>query len=156
MVGLLASGKTTILYKLKLGKVVTTIPTIGFNLETIECKDTQITFWDVAGHTKTWMFYYSNIDAVIFVVDSTDKMYIRESEIELHKLLEAEELKNCVFLVFANKQDLPDAMSVAVLTEELKLDTIKDRKWHIQEASACQGFGLYEGLDFILNELTKK
>ena len=34
MVGLDAAGKTTILYKLKLGEVVTTIPTIGFNVET--------------------------------------------------------------------------------------------------------------------------
>ena len=37
MVGLDAAGKTTILYKLKLGEVVTTIPTIGFNVETVEC-----------------------------------------------------------------------------------------------------------------------
>ena len=36
MVGLDAAGKTTILYKLKLGEVVTTIPTIGFNVETVE------------------------------------------------------------------------------------------------------------------------
>jgi len=35
MVGLDAAGKTTILYKLKLGEVVTTIPTIGFNVETV-------------------------------------------------------------------------------------------------------------------------
>ena len=32
MVGLDAAGKTTILYKLKLGEIVTTIPTIGMNL----------------------------------------------------------------------------------------------------------------------------
>lgn len=33
MVGLDAAGKTTILYKLKLGEIITTIPTIGFNVE---------------------------------------------------------------------------------------------------------------------------
>ncbi|KAF0925086.1 hypothetical protein E2562_015377 [Oryza meyeriana var. granulata] len=38
MVGLDATGKTTILYKLKLGEIVTTIPTIGFNVETVEYK----------------------------------------------------------------------------------------------------------------------
>ena len=32
MVGLDAAGKTTILYKLKLGEIVTTIPTIGMHL----------------------------------------------------------------------------------------------------------------------------
>jgi len=39
MVGLDAAGKTTILYKLKLGEIVTTIPTIGFNVETVEYKN---------------------------------------------------------------------------------------------------------------------
>lgn len=35
MVGLDAAGKTTILYKLKMGEVVSTVPTIGFNVETV-------------------------------------------------------------------------------------------------------------------------
>ena len=43
MVGLDAAGKTTILYKLKLGEVVTTIPTIGFNVETVEYKNISFT-----------------------------------------------------------------------------------------------------------------
>ena len=49
MVGLDAAGKTTILYKLKLGEVVTTIPTIGFNVETVEYKNVTFTVWDVGG-----------------------------------------------------------------------------------------------------------
>lgn len=49
MVGLDAAGKTTILYKLKLGEVVTTIPTIGFNVETVNYKKLNFTVWDVGG-----------------------------------------------------------------------------------------------------------
>ncbi|NXX69999.1 ARF3 factor, partial [Spizella passerina] len=49
MVGLDAAGKTTILYKLKLGEIVTTIPTIGFSVETVECKNISFTLWDVGG-----------------------------------------------------------------------------------------------------------
>lgn len=49
IVGLDAAGKTTILYKLKLGEIVTTIPTIGFNVETVEYKNIQFTVWDVGG-----------------------------------------------------------------------------------------------------------
>ncbi|KAK1316549.1 ADP-ribosylation factor 1 [Acorus calamus] len=49
MVGLDAAGKTTILYKLKLGEIVTTIPTIGFNVETVEYKNISFTVWDVGG-----------------------------------------------------------------------------------------------------------
>lgn len=52
MVGLDAAGKTTILYKLKLGEVVTTIPTIGFNVESVEYKNISFTVWDVGGQDK--------------------------------------------------------------------------------------------------------
>ena len=47
--GLEGVGKTTFLYKLKLGEVITTIPTIGFNTETIEYKNNTLDFWDVGG-----------------------------------------------------------------------------------------------------------
>jgi len=49
MVGLDAAGKTTILYKMKLGEVVNTIPTIGFNVETVEYKNISFNVWDVGG-----------------------------------------------------------------------------------------------------------
>merc|ERR1712071_152726 len=52
MVGLDAAGKTTILYKLKLGEVVNTIPTIGFNVETVEYKNISFNVWDVGGQDK--------------------------------------------------------------------------------------------------------
>ena len=73
-VGLDAAGKTTILYKLKLGEVVTTIPTIGFNVETVEYKNISFTVWDVGGQDKIrplWRHYYQNTQGIIFVVDST-------------------------------------------------------------------------------------
>merc|ERR1712195_452377 len=70
MVGLDAAGKTTILYKLKLGEVVTTIPTIGFNVETVEYKNIAFTVWDVGGQDKIrplWRHYYTNTEGIIFV-----------------------------------------------------------------------------------------
>merc|ERR1712182_60385 len=76
MVGLDAAGKTTILYKLKLGEVVTTIPTIGFNVETVEYKNISFTVWDVGGQDKIrplWRHYYQNTQGLIFVVDSNDR-----------------------------------------------------------------------------------
>merc|ERR1719361_2256790 len=76
MVGLDNAGKTTVLYKLKLEEVVTTIPTIGFNVETVKYKKINFTVWDVGGQDKIrplWRHYYQNTDAIIFVVDSADK-----------------------------------------------------------------------------------
>ncbi len=58
-----AAGKTTILYKLKLGEVVTTIPTIGFNVETVQYKKIEFTVWDVGGQDKIrplWRHYFQN------------------------------------------------------------------------------------------------
>lgn len=62
MVGLDAAGKTTVLYKLKLGEIVTTIPTIGFNVETVKYKNINFTVWDVGGQDKIrplWRHYVS-------------------------------------------------------------------------------------------------
>merc|ERR1712000_128544 len=90
MVGLDAAGKTTILYKLKLGEIVTTIPTIGFNVETVEYKKINFTVWDVGGQDKIrplWRHYFQNTQGLIFVVDSNDKDRVAEANEELQKML---------------------------------------------------------------------
>jgi len=155
MVGLDAAGKTTILYKLKLGEIVTTIPTIGFNVETVEYKNINFTVWDVGGQDKIrplWRHYFQNTQGLIFVVDSNDRERVKEARAELEKMLSEDELRDAALLVFANKQDLPNAMSVAELTDKLGLHSLK-RKWFIQAACATTGDGLYEGLDWLSNSL---
>ncbi|CAG4942361.1 ADP-ribosylation factor 2 [Papilio machaon] len=159
MVGLDAAGKTTILYKLKLGEIVTTIPTIGFNVETVEYKNISFTVWDVGGQDKIrplWRHYYQNTQGLIFVVDSSDTKRIVEAENELANMLKEDELKDAVILVFANKQDMPNAMTAAELTNALNLNNLRNRRWYIQATCATQGQGLYEGLDWLSNELAKK
>lgn len=89
-VGLDAAGKTTILYKLKLGEIVTTIPTIGFNVETVEYKNISFTVWDVGGQDKIrplWRHYFQNTQGLIFVVDSNDRERITEAEQELQSMV---------------------------------------------------------------------
>jgi len=166
MVGLDAAGKTTILYKLKLGEVVTTIPTIGFNVETVEYKNISFTVWDVGGQDKIrplWRHYYQNTQGIIFVVDSNDRERIDDTsgadnsaKEELHRMLAEDELRDAVLLVFANKQDLPNAMSVNEVTEKLGLNQLRNRKWYIQATCATTGDGLYEGLDWLSTTLKNK
>ncbi len=158
MVGLDAAGKTTILYKLKLGEVVTTIPTIGFNVETVDYKNISFTVWDVGGQHKIrplWRHYYQNTQALIFVVDSNDRSAQRVSEAreELHRMLSEDELRDALLLVFANKQDLPNAMTAAEMTEKLGLHDLKNRNWYIQATCATSGDGLLEGLDWLIANL---
>ncbi|KAJ3434083.1 adp-ribosylation factor a1b [Anaeramoeba flamelloides] len=158
MVGLDAAGKTTILYKLKLGEIVTTIPTIGFNVETVEYKKISFTVWDVGGQDKIrplWRHYYQNTQGLIFVVDSNDRERINEAHDELHKMLGEDELKEAVLLVFANKQDLPNAMDAQEVSEKMGLSSLRYRKWYIQPCTATTGEGLYEGLEWLSQTLTK-
>ncbi|KAK3548912.1 hypothetical protein QTP70_021710 [Hemibagrus guttatus] len=159
MVGLDAAGKTTILYKLKLGEIVTTIPTIGFNVETVEYRNICFTVWDVGGQDKIrplWRHYFQNTQGLIFVVDSNDRERVAESADELSKMLQEDELRDAVLLVFANKQDLPNAMPVSELTDKLGLQSLRSRTWYVQATCATQGTGLYEGLDWLSNELSKR
>lgn len=158
MLGLDAAGKTTILYKLKLGEVVSSVPTIGFNVETVEYKNIKFTVWDVGGQDKIrllWRHYFQNTQGLIFVVDSADKDRVELAKEELHKMLNEEELRDAVLLVFANKQDL-GVMSVAEVTEKLGLHTIRGRDWYIQGTCAMTGDGLYDGLDWLSKTVGKK
>merc|ERR1711871_1032206 len=158
MVGLDAAGKTTILYKLKLGEVVTTIPTIGFNVETVEYKNISFTVWDVGGQDKIrplWRHYYQNTQGLIFVVDSNDRERVGEAHDELHRMLSEDELRDALLLVFANKQDLPNAMTVAEITDKLGLHSLRHRKWFIQSACATTGDGMYEGLDWLSAQMAQ-
>jgi len=159
MVGLDAAGKTTILYKLKLGEVVTTIPTIGFNVETVEYKNISFTVWDVGGQDKIrplWRHYYQNTNGLIFVVDSNDRDRVDDAREELQKMLNEDEMRDAIILVFANKQDLPQAMTAAEITDKLGLHNLRNRQWFIQSACATTGDGLYEGLDWLSAKLSAK
>ena len=100
-----------------------------------------------------WRHYYQNTQGLIYVVDTNDRDRIGESRDELSKMLSEDELNNAIVLVFANKQDLPNAMSIAEVTDKLGLHEIRNRKWYIQGCCATSGDGLYEGLDWLATAL---
>merc|ERR1712113_635900 len=151
--------QTTILYKLKLGEVITTIRTIGFNVESVEYKNINFTVWDIGGQDKIrklWRYYYNNTQGLIFVVDSNDRDRIEDAREELTMMMNEDELRDAALLVFANKQDLPNSMTAAEVTEKLGLHNLGRREWYIQSACATTGDGLYEGLDWLSRILSSK
>jgi ADP-ribosylation factor protein 1 len=89
------------------------------------------------------------------VVDSSDRDRISEASEELRRMLNVDELRAASLLVFANKQDLPNVMSVSEITAELGLPSVTERNWSIQSTCATTGDGLYEGLDWLVNALSK-
>ena len=158
MLGLDSAGKTTILYKLKLDTLVTTIPTIGFNVENVKFKSLNMTIWDVGGQEKIrplWRHYYQNVDAVIFVIDSNDGGRFDESAKELHSLMNEDELRDCTVLILCNKQDLPCAETIQTINEKMGFNKIK-QKWYVQPTSALNNEGIFEGFDWLYNNIEGK
>lgn len=156
MLGLDAAGKTTILYKLHIGEVLSTVPTIGFNVEKVQYKNVMFTVWDVGGQEKLrplWRHYFNDTNGLIYVVDSLDRERISKAKAEFQAIINDPFMINCVILVFANKQDMKGAMTPMEVCEGLGLYELKNRKWHIQGACALRGDGLYEGLDWLASTL---
>ncbi|XP_044499845.1 ADP-ribosylation factor-like protein 5 [Mangifera indica] len=159
IVGLDNAGKTTTLYKLHLGEVVTTHPTVGSNVEELVYKNIRFEAWDIGGQERlrtSWTTYYRGTHAVVVVIDSTDRARISIMKDELFRLLGHDDLQHSVVLIFANKQDLKDAMTPAEITDALSLHGIKNHDWHIQACSALTGDGLYDGLEWISQRVTGK
>ncbi|EDQ92120.1 uncharacterized protein MONBRDRAFT_19648 [Monosiga brevicollis MX1] len=153
MLGLDSAGKTTILYKLKLNNPVSTIPTVGFNVETVTYKNVKFNVWDVGGQDKIrplWRHYYTGTQGLIFVVDCADRERIDEARRELHKILNDREMKDAIVLIFANKQDIKGAILPEELPDLLGLTRLtKDRTWYVQPCVATTGDGLVEGLTWL-------
>ena len=153
ILGLDNAGKTTLLYRLKIGEVVTTIPTIGFNVESVTYKSLNFNVWDLGGQTSIrpyWRCYYANTAAVVFVVDSADIERMSIAADELGAMLNEEELRDAALLVFANKQDQPGAKGAGDISEALRLGDLKDRNWSIMACSAIDGRGVNEGMDWLV------
>ena len=150
MLGLDAAGKTTVLYKLKLNEVVNTIPTIGFNVETVKPgKNVSFTVWDVGGQDKIrplWRHYFVGTEGLVFVVDSVDKSRFHEARDELNWILDSDEMVGVPLVVLANKQDLPNACNPSEVAEKLGLTMVKNRKWYVHGTSALSGEGVLESV----------
>lgn len=90
------------------------------------------------------------------MLDSNDRDRVEEAREELTKILSEEEMRDVAVLVFANKQDLPNSMTAADITDKLGLHDLRHRQWYIQSTCATTGDGLYEGLDWLSRALSSK
>jgi len=159
IVGLDNAGKTTILYQFLMNEVVQTSPTIGSNVEEVVWKNIHFIMWDLGGQDSlraAWNTYYSNTEFVILVVDSTDSERLSITKEELHKMLGHDELNRANILVFANKQDVKGCMTAAQISKQLNLQSMRKHKWQIQACCALTGEGLYQGLEWIVNNVKNR
>jgi ADP-ribosylation factor-like protein 5B len=106
-VGLDNAGKTTALYKLSLGQTVSTAPTIGSNVEKIQVGNLAFEIWDLGGQASlrsSWSLYFNGVNAIIVVIDSSDRTRIPIAKQELYQILATRELEAVPLLLLANKQ----------------------------------------------------
>ncbi|XP_055334738.1 ADP-ribosylation factor-like protein 2 [Paramacrobiotus metropolitanus] len=153
------AGKTTIMSKF-CGKDVNIIaPTLGFNIETLEFRGYKLTFWDVGGQKSLrsfWRNYFENTDALIWVIDSADRLRLEDCKRELHSLLLEERLAGATLLVFANKQDLSNALPSPAIAEMLDLKNIKTHNWMILPCCAMSGENLLAGMEWLTKDVASR
>ena len=158
LLGIQNAGKTTILYRLSIGQLVKTTPTIGSNVEEISYNNIKLQAWDLGGQESSrsmWEVYFTSTDAIIYVIDTSEETY-DDSKTQFYKLLKNDTLKNAIILIYANKQDLPGAKNVSDIIQIYGLDNIKDHIWHIQPCSAQTGEGLITGMKWLSDQLIFK
>lgn len=159
LLGLDNAGKTTLLKKLASEDVSHITPTQGFNIKSVVSSGFKLNVWDIGGQRKIrpyWRNYFENTDVLIYVIDSADQKRFEETGLELSELLEEPKLQGVPLLIYANKQDLLQAAQASEIARGLSLDTIRDRKWHIQACSAQSGEGIKEGIDWMSTVVGKK
>ncbi|MCJ1394660.1 hypothetical protein MMC18_007540 [Xylographa bjoerkii] len=155
MLGLDNAGKTTIVKRIMNEDVTTVSPTLGFIIKTIDYEGYKLNIWDVGGQKTLrsyWRNYFEKTDALIWVVDATDRIRINDCKIELSGLLLEERLMGASLLVFSNKTDVEDCMTDQEVREGLQLDSIKTHRWTIVQCSAITGKSLHEGLQWVVQD----
>eukprot|EP00928_Gymnodinium_smaydae_P042297 TRINITY_DN284_c0_g2_i1.p1 TRINITY_DN284_c0_g2~~TRINITY_DN284_c0_g2_i1.p1 ORF type:complete len:210 (-),score=73.52 TRINITY_DN284_c0_g2_i1:79-618(-) len=159
MLGLDNAGKTTILKKLSEEDISHIMPTQGFNIKSLVHEGFKLNVWDIGGQKTIrpyWSNYFESSDALVYVIDSSDRRRLDESGAELRELLAEDKLGGIPLLIFANKQDLLQATPADEIAESLQLGNIADRTWTIQACSAKEGSGLQDGMEWIVEKCNNK
>ncbi len=161
VVGLDSAGKTTMLNFLRFEKNIETLPTIGVNVEVLKRENVNLSIFDLGGqmHFRSlWGTLMRGASAIIFVIDSADRVRIEEAKAELWKVLIDPQYPDAPLLIVANKQDKEGAMSIEELIKACDLDDpvkMGKRSWHIQPTVATTGQGVEEAIQWIVIELDK-
>ena len=162
IVGLDNSGKTTLINHLKppgsSSSVDEVTPTVGFQVEQFAKGKINFTVYDMSGQSRyrtLWEQYYRDVHAIIFVLDSTDKIRMCVAKEELDQLLVHSDIKRslCPMLFFANKTDSIDAFTPAECMNAMGLFHIRDRPWHMTASNAITGSGVLAGVEWLSEEI---
>ena len=161
LLGADSAGKTTLLYKLLLNTKVQTIPTIGFNVESVNYKDKVITFWDLGGGSelkKLWKHYIDFCNYAVFILDLSDKSYMNYALDSFNKFLE-QNTKNIPYIIFGNIKNNNIQYEPNEFLE--KIPPQPDKQIFSLKGDAATGEGLNELMEYLyqnseFNEVEKQ
>eukprot|EP00055_Hartaetosiga_balthica_P010905 m.48023 g.48023 ORF g.48023 m.48023 type:complete len:198 (-) comp7371_c0_seq1:326-919(-) len=136
--GLDNAGKSSLLHRLKTGKMLSCSPSLYPTAELVEMADITILAHDVGGHKQArriWRTYFTAVDAIVFVVDAEDRTRISEAKNELKSILGDDLISHVPICVFGNKIDIPGAASEDELILALELDGMVTGKGTVKQSS---------------------
>lgn len=146
------------LSRILLGRVVPTLPSCGFQAQTLKHRRVKFMLWDVGGQLHLrfhWRHHFFGTHCVIYVVDASDSSRFSEAAQELSVLFSETQLETAGFLIFAHKCDVPGAVPASQLSSILSLPSSSQgsRPIHIFDTSAVTGVGLAGMLQLCLDTL---
>ena len=153
ILGLDNAGKTTLLKRLTGEDIHQVSPTLGFNIKTIDFQAYRLDLWDVGGQRSLrsyWRNYFESTDALVWVVDATDRLRLEDCRTELHALLLEERLMGADLLVLVNKIDIVGRASTSEIQLALRLDDIKTHRWRLFDVSAVTNTNVTEAFDYVV------
>jgi small GTP-binding protein len=160
--GLEASGKSSLIERIRQDEFVTTTPTIGLNVTSSVFEGIKIVNCDISGHKSFRSIWDSLIvghpDIVVYVIDGSELPSLEDVEkIVTDYVLKTEVLKGIPLLFILNKQDVEGAFKEEEMAKRLSLDKlVQDREWKLLQASAKTGQGIPDMLTWILEQIKTK
>jgi small GTP-binding protein len=149
------AGKTSLLYRMVLGKAIQVIPTIGFNVDTFSLNGVKFTAWDVGGRGKIRALhhhYYAGLNAVVYIVDAVDTEIMPEAIDEFQRMTKEPQLQNCIFMLLGNKQDLPNALSMQEIERRFDVKSV-NQTVYVQGVCVTSSDGVHEAFHWLSEQL---
>lgn len=163
LTGLKNSGKSTIMIQLKPPESHMVNSTLPIDYTAEEFKSIALSFIafdlgrDLSGFGNPWEDHYKDCDAIIFVIDSSDRYIVPLLQEQLHRLIDKIEVRDIPVLFLANKQDHEGSVPLLQLQQTLGISEIfKHKTWNMVNTDALTGEGLNEALDWLAHKLRHK
>jgi len=157
--GMVASGKSSLIERIRQGEFIAAPVTIGLNVSSFVFEGMKLVNCDLSGHKSFRTIWDSLIvgkpDIAIYVIDGSDSSTTREAgDVLANYVLKSQHLAKIPLLILCNKKDIDGVPSADKLSSELNLPTlICDRKWKAIQTSAKSGAGIPDLLEWILEQI---